>query len=199
MAPQAPTRNVLVLRIPDNLADVESSEWIGQLILSGDRFTNKSLQQLEGLTVSMLSIEAVNVTNIGLQYVTKVNGIRQLRLWSPGLDDEALKYVAELEGLELLDVEGTAVRGETFEKLKDLPKLKMLVLGPTTSDTEIAFLKDLPALEQLDLRACGRLTLACLEQLGNFANLKVVWLPDHIRTKGKRALKEMLPECEVRS
>ena len=140
-----------------------------------------------------------DVSNVGLQYVKSVKGIRRLRLWTPLLDDAALTYVAELPNLEILDIEGTAIEGAGLEKLKGLQKLDMLVLGPRTSDAHIASLKHLPALRQLDLRACSRLTLACLEPLAQLADLKIVWLPGHIRAKGKRMLRESLPKCEVRS
>ena len=196
---EPPTISVLILRNPDELADVPRTERIGRLILSGDDISNRSLRGLEGLSVSELSIEAIRVSNVGLQYVKSVKGIRRLRLWSPAFDDEALKYVAELPDLQILDVEGTAMEGAGLEELKGLLKLDTLVLGPLTSDSQMASLQHLSALRQLDLRACPRLTLACLEHLAQLADLKIVWLPGHIRAKGKRLLRESLPECDVRS
>ncbi|MHB9067235.1 MAG: leucine-rich repeat domain-containing protein [Pirellulaceae bacterium] len=196
---ESPTIHVLVVRNSDDLADVPRTERIGQLTLSGDAFSNRSLRGLEGLTVSELSIEAIHVSNAGLQHVESVRGVRRLRLWAPVLNDEALTHVAKLSNLEILDIEGTAVEGAGLEELKGLQKLDTLVLGPKTSDAQIASLQHLPALRQLDLRACSRLTLACLEPLAQLADLETVWLPSHIRTKGKRMLKESLSTCEVRS
>ncbi len=192
------TISVLVLRNADNLAEVESSELIGQLILSGDQFTNRTLRPLDGLHVSTLSIDAVNVSNTGIQYVTKVNGIRWLRLWSPAIDDRGLKLVGKIEGLQGLDLEGTAVDGSGLEELKGLQHLEQLTLGPKMLDSEVARLASLTSLRQLDLRACKSLTLDCLDGLAGLTDLEVIWLPDQIRTKGKRALRPALPDCQIR-
>jgi hypothetical protein len=151
------------------------------------------------LTVSELSIEAVNVSNAGLQHLKKLKGLRWLRLWSPGFTDDALEHLAALNDLETLDLEGTAVEGTTLEVLKPLQNLEMLVLGPKILDSEIARLKHLPALRQLDLRACARLTSDCLESLGSLSRLEIIWLPQQIRSKGRKALRESLPDCQVRS
>lgn len=194
-----PTVSVLVLRSPEGLLDVSMDERYGQLTLTGDSFTNRSLRDLPGLTASMLSIEAVNVSNTAIQYVAQVKGIRQLRLWSPGIDDGALSMIARLRGLERLDLEGTAVDGSGFADLKNLKRLTTLVLGARTTDAAIANLKLLPTLRRLDLRACDRLTEDCLEQIAELKQLEIIWLPRHIRTKGKRALRSTLPDCRVRS
>lgn len=193
------TINVLVLRNADDLMDVEASERIGRLILSGDQFNNRTLKSLDGLSVETLSIEAVNVSNAGIQYLKNVRGVKSLRLWSPAFDDRGLTLLSELRGLEALDLEGTSVEGTGLGDLKELKNLKMLVLGPKTLDSGIAQLVQLPNLQQLDLRACAGLTLDCVDSLSKLADLKVIWLPRHIRTKGKRALRVALPECQVRS
>ena len=196
---EEPTIGVVVLRVADDLGDVSPTERIGQLILSGEQFTNRTLRDLAGLSVESLSIEAVNVSNAGIQYVGEVRGVRQLRLWSPGIDDDALKLIAELGQLEVLDIEGTAIGGADFIALQNLPQLESLVLGPKVTDESVANLGQLAALRQLDLRACGRLTLDCLDSLAKLTDLEVIWLPQHLRTKGKRALRLTLPDCQVRS
>jgi hypothetical protein len=188
----------LVLRRPSDLAAVPRTTCIGRLVLTGDDFVNGSLRGLQGLTVNDLSIEAAHVSSTGLQHLTSVKDLRCLRLWTPGVDDEALAHIAQLPDLEILDLEGTAIDGTGFDKLKDLSKLDMLVLGPKMSDARVAGLKDLPALRQLDLRPCTRLTPACLEHLAELTDLKTVWLPGPLRTKGKRSLRQSLPTCEVR-
>ncbi len=199
VASQPPAIDVLVVRIADNLVDVEPSKRIGQLILSGDQFTNRSLRPLRGLSVDTLSIEAVNVSNISLQYVKEMHGIRTLRLWSPGFDDGGLAAIGALTDLELLDIEGTMISGTQFAELKNLQKLKTVILGPEVTDAELAALTELPTLQRLDLRACHKLTLAAVEPLAKLAKIEVIWLPRHIRTKGKRALRSALPKCQVRS
>lgn len=198
-ASREPTRGVLVLRLADDLVDVPKDERFAQLILSGDQFTNRALRELEGLSAEMLSIEAVNVSNAGIQHVAKVRGVRQLRLWSPGITDGALNLIAEMSDLELLDIEGTAIEGQAFAELQQLPRLQKIILDPKVSDATLAGLSQLPALRRLDLRACGKLSLDCLDAIAEMKDLEIVWLPRHLRAKGKKALKLTLPECQVRS
>ncbi len=193
------TLDVLVLRRSQELAELPRTTQIGRLILTGDDFSNRALRGLEGLKVSELSIEAADVSHPGLQYLPSVQGLLRLRLWTPALDDAALVHVAKVSTLEILDVEGTSIDGSGLVQLQKLPKLEMLVLGPQVSDVQVASLQQLPALRQLDLRACSRLSLACLDSLALLPDLKVLWLPSHIRDKGKRALRKSLPTCDVRS
>lgn len=194
-----PTIDVLVLQTADALADVPRTERIGQLILTGGNLTNRSMRSLEGLAVSELSIEAIRVSNTGIQYVRSVQGVRRLRLWTPEVDDTGVSHLAGLPSLEVLDIEGTSIQGGGLAQLKGLAKLTSLIMGPKATDSQLVALQELPALSQLDLRACPNLTLACLDTLAQLKNLKTVWLPAHIRAKGKRVLSEALPACEVRS
>ena len=90
-----------------------------------------------------------------------------------------------------MDIEGTAIQGTGLAELKELPNLESLVMGPKASDAQLVVLQELPALRHLDLRACPNLTLACLESIAQLNNLKTVWLPSHIRAKGKRMLSEV--------
>ena len=191
--------SVVVLRSPKDLAGIARPVQIERLILTGKQFSNRSLRSLEGLSAATLSIEAVNVSNAGLQYVPRVRGVQRLRLWSPAIDDKAMKFVAELSKLEVFDVEGTAIVGTGFADLKNLQKLETVILGPKVTDTTVAGLGHLPALRNLDLRACHKLTMGCLQTLASLTKLKTLWLPGHLRTKGKRALKLTRPDCQVRS
>ncbi len=194
-----PTIDVLVLQTADALADVPRTERIGQLVLTGGNLTNRSMRAIVGLAVTDLSIEATRVSNTGIQYLRSVQGVHRLRLWTPEVDDTGLSHLAALESLEVLDIEGTSIQGAGLAQLKGLPNLASLVMGPKVTDDQLVALQELPALSQLDLRACPSLTLACLDNLAQLKNLKTVWLPSHIRAKGKRVLSEALPGCEVRS
>lgn len=193
------TTSVLVLQDPTELSRVSSEKQIERLVLTGDQITDRSLKGLAGLSVSVLSIEAINVSNAGLRYVSEMRGIHRLRLWSPGIDDDALKLIAQLKDLEVLDLEGTAIVGTAFADLQDLPKLRMLVLGPKVTDAAISGLRPLTTLRQLDLRTCRNLSLACLESVARLSNLELVWLPDHLRVQGTKILGSSLPKCQVRS
>jgi hypothetical protein len=191
--------SVLVLRNAVDLLELDPEKRIGRLILTSEQFNNRAMRRLEGLSIASLSLEGVNVSNAGLQYLKGVRGLQSLQVWSPAVDDEGLKLIAELRGLESLDLEGTAVQGMGFGYLTALNNLEWLVLGHKTVDSGIKQLTKLPSLRQLDLRACRELTLDCVETLAQLTNLEIIWLPAQIRTRGKRALREALPECEIRS
>lgn len=191
------TIEVLVLRSPARLEALPRMNRIVRLILAGEDITNAALRHLEGLSVEELSIEATHVTNAGLRHVALLKDLRCLRLWTPAVDDEALTLLAALPALETLDIEGTSIAGVGLEQLRDLQQLETLILGPRMPDAQMVTLTQLPALRQLDLRPCRELTLASLGPLAQLVDLKKVWLPGHIRTKGARILAESLPECEV--
>ncbi len=196
---KAPPVRMLVLRNARQLERVDADQPLERLVLSGDQITNRSLKGLAGLRITMLSIEALNVSNAGMQYVQQVQGVQRLRLWSPAVDDSSLSFIAALEGLEVLDLEGTAISGAGVAQLKGLTKLHWLILGPRVSDGTLLELQPLKTLRQLDLRACDELSEEGLEILAKLKDLEVVWLPEHLRMHGAGLLRVALPDCEVRS
>ena len=84
----------------------------------------------------------MNVGNAGLLPVSKVKNLRQLRLWTPGVDDAGLEFVAKLNDLESLDLEGTSVQGTGLTRLQGLTRLSHLTLGPKTQDDDLASLRE---------------------------------------------------------
>ena len=48
---------VRVARIPDDLVDLDATEVVGQLTITGDQFTDRALKHLAGLRILSLSIE----------------------------------------------------------------------------------------------------------------------------------------------
>lgn len=189
---------VTVARDPSDLDDLQALETIERLVITGEQFTSGMLRKLAGLRIPSLSVEAVNVGNSGLQHVGRVEGLRELRLWTSGVTDAGLEFVARLNELEWLDLEGTAVRGAGLARLRDLPRLSHLILGPMTSDRDLAAVEQLPHLTELDLRACYQLTGACLSTLAKVPTLHVVWLPRQIPAGEDAQLRQALPDCEIR-
>lgn len=190
-----PTR---VVRIPDDLADLDAEQPIGQLTVTGEQFTNWSLRQLTGLRVLSLSVEAINIGNAGLVHVAKLAGLRELRLWTPGVTDEGLEPLAALVDLELLDLEGTSVRGTGLVHLSGLRGLKQLTLGAQAEDRDLRGLSSLPHLEELDLRSCRRLTEAAVDVIARQPHVRLVWLPPQVGRADRQAVRALLPRCQVR-
>ncbi len=190
--------HVAVARDPADLSDLQSLRLIERLIVTGEQFSNGSLRQLEGLRILSLSIEAVNIGNGGLLHVSNVKNLRELRLWTPGVNDAGLEFVARINELEWLDLEGTSVRGAGLTRLQGSTRLSHLTLGPKTSNGELASLRVLSHLTELDLRSCYQLTETCLGSIAEVDTLRVVWLPSHLAETGDARIRQALPHCEVR-
>jgi hypothetical protein len=190
---------VQIVKNVDELLKLDPGHFYKQLIVSGEYITNRSLNHLEELRAISVSIEAFNVTNAGLFHLTKMNHLRELRLWTPAVNDDGLGIVAKLVDLELLDLEGTSVRGSGLTHLSRLGKLQHLTLSPLVEDRELGSLTKFPALKELDLRSCHRLTDDCAESIGRVPTLETVWLPEQISEDGKRVVRDALPDCRVRS
>jgi hypothetical protein len=189
---------VIVAREPADLQEIVSLPSIERLVITGEAFNNESLRQLEGLQIPSLSIECPNIGNGGLVPVSKIKNLRELRIWTLGVTDAGLELVATIEELESLDLEGTSVRGEGLVRLQDLPHLAHLALGPTTTDADLAVLKGLTHLTDVDLRACYQLTDGCFDALREVPSLRSVWLPSRLLAMGAERLKQALPGCVVR-
>ncbi len=188
-----------IAKTPEDLTVLDSRQPIGYLTITGDQFTNRSLKYLEDKQILSLSIEAVNISNPGLLHLTKVKGLRALRLWAPGVDDGGLAIIAQLPDLEQLDVDGAHIQGTGLAQASGFQKLFKLTLGPWIHDREIELLGDMPQLTQLDLRSCQRLTDACAEPIGQLRNLRMLWLPTQLSDATRKSIRKSLPHCQVRS
>lgn len=189
---------IFVARAPGDLLDLDSEQVFGQLTVTGDQFTNRSLKALEGLRILSVSVEAVNVTNAALQHLAKVDDLRELRLWSPGVTDDGLAQLGDLSALELLDLEGTNVTGEGLADLSGVDTLTHLTLGPQCEDRYLTSLGSFPRLAVLDLRSCRKLTDACLKAIGACDKLQMVWLPAQVGRDNKGAVRQELSNVTVR-
>jgi hypothetical protein len=183
---------------PGDLAELNLDDMIGKLVITGDRFDNRSLRDLKGGQILSLSIEAVNITNIGLHHLTSVRQLRELRIWAPDVDDAGLPILAEVQSLEWLDLEGTNVSGVGLKSLAALPRLRRLTLGPRLQEQALQHLQAFPSLNELDLRSCRLLSDACVTFLKDVENLQVLWLPSQVTADGRKAIREALPQCQVR-
>ena len=189
---------VLVIREDEDLANIDRSDRIGTVVLTGGHVTDDALGHLAGASVRTLSIEGTRITNLGLRHLKSIKGLQSLRLWGGQFDDRAIKPIRAVPNLRSLDVDGTRIDGALLAALKNRSELRSLVLGQEIQDGDLQHLAGLPALEELDLRSCRRLTEACLAPLSGLSHLQTIWLPSHLPKKIRRALHEKLPECSVR-
>lgn len=189
---------VAVARVPADLEEILAMPSIERLVITGEEFSNESLRQLEGRQIPSLSIECPNIGNGGLVPISKINHLRELRLWTLGVNDAGLELVAQMGELESLDLEGTSVQGEGLTRLQGLSRLAHLALGPKTTDADLSPLKELTHLADLDLRACYQLTEACFESVREIRSLRSIWLPSRLGEKEAERLKQVLPGIAIR-
>lgn len=189
---------VVVVLSDAEAAGIDRATRIGKLNLTGDRVTNASLKPVPALAqVRVLSIEFSQITNSGLGLLKDAANIQSLRLWQATFTDSALKQVKKITCLESLDLEGTEIGGEELGQLADLPKLRSLTLGPTTENAQLAALGKLPALRELDMRGCRKLSDAALPHLQGLSKLQTLGLPPLISEEGQRQLQQKLPNCKI--
>jgi len=188
---------VMVILSDAEVAHIDRSARINKLKLTGPRVTNAALNDLHELAfVNLLSIESTQITSAGLELLQTTN-LRSLRLWQRSFTDSALKQVKKVSRLESLDLEGTEAGGAELAQLKDLPKLRTLVLGSATDDAQIEVLRNLPALRELDLRGCRNVSDAGVLHLQGLTNLQTIWLPRQVTEQGELRLLQKLPKCKT--
>ncbi len=93
---------------------------------------------LGGLTdqIAWLNLARSNCTTEKLSVLPKFKNVVKLQLQQTDIDDQALKYVAQLPYLESLNLYGTKVTDEGLKHLADLKYLKQLYLWNTLATAE---------------------------------------------------------------
>lgn len=130
--------------------------------------------------VQQLDLTNATVTNDGLKPLTELENLRVLNLWNTMIDDQALETISEIESLSNLrlrkcDGKGDE-EGEVADDDADKPK------GIT--DDGLAFLVDMPRLQELDLRYTN-ITDDGMEHVGKIKALKDLKLQgNHVTSKG---------------
>ena len=108
----------------------------------------KHVGRLRGLRI--LRLVYSGNTNAGIAELAPLVELRELELSRTGVTGDALKYISDLKHLESLDLSGACcIDDQSLEPLKDLPKLRELVLFDTP--VRGVGLKSFKRLESLDL------------------------------------------------
>ena len=191
--------DVQVILNDRDVAALDPTLRINKLNLAGSRVTNASLEDVRLLAmVNLLSIEGTQITNAGLVRLKGMPKLRSLRLWNRGFTDSALRQIKDLQSLESLDLEGTSIQGTSLVLLSELPALRTLILGPYVEDARLDALQNLPALQELDLRACHHIGDTGLAHLKGLKNLQILWLPAQMTELRELQLRQALPNCDMR-
>jgi hypothetical protein len=85
-------------------------------------------------SINMLDLDNTDITNRGIQHLTQLHQLKELRLKGiKAIDDDCLQYLNTFSELELLHLEGTSVTLDGMTKLSSLKKLKVLLLSFTAN------------------------------------------------------------------
>jgi Leucine-rich repeat (LRR) protein len=113
-------------------------EYIDHLKLRDEYFTNEELCFITKRVREMEKLDLDNnkIDDEGIPCLTKIKGLKELRLKSLDLTDKCVEILCELENLELLHLGGTSVTCDGILKLSKLRKLKLLLASPEKVDEQ---------------------------------------------------------------
>ena len=172
-----------------------SIECVSVAFMNNPRVTNEGLQNLSGLrNLQELRLVGTPVTDEGLKHLKGLPKLTYLNLDGTQVGDAGIAHLAGLTNLRHLSLQNTQVTGRAFPEMIAFQHLDILVLtGTSITDEQIPYLTGLPELEDLYL---GRtqITDGCVPHL---ARLKQLRLFDYKGSKmtdaGARELKKAKP------
>jgi hypothetical protein len=134
------------------------------------------LAGLANLRVLQLDHAQSNFTPAGLKQLASLTQLKHLRIRGTGIDDAALTELAQLKGLQILNIPQAAATDAGLKQLESLPELVQLRLGgPNFTDLGIKTIAGLPALKRLHLIDIP-ITNAGLKELAQMAQLESLYV-----------------------
>ncbi len=192
------------------LAAVKDWKHLKQLNVQGTKVTDTTLQHLSGVTsLESLDIGYAQITDVGLDLITSLPNLRELTIGGNKLTDNGLQPLRQLPGLTYLDLSGAQRTDsglwsvslsdaglDAIDTLKNLRRLRLN--GILIAARGLERLKDLAALERLDLEGCKRVGDDAAAVLASFHSLREVDLTGTAFTdKGIAALRQARPDCKI--
>jgi len=183
-----------------HLKDVASLKILN---LSDQPITDKGLQYLSGHTgLENLSLYNTEITDRGLIYLKSMSSLKKLNIGTrkyipdnPPISDKGMVHLAELKGLEYLDLPNYGITERGLAYITGLNNLKHLwVCGSFNSpltDTALQQVSQLQNLEYLLISGTG-FTNAGMDYLAKLTNLKELYLTtDSVTNEGVAKLKAL--------
>lgn len=151
------------------------------LLLSGGQVTDARMETV--LTLKslerLLLYEPQELSLPSVQRLQELPRLREVHISEAGLDDEALKVLATLPGIEGLSLQGNAFTDAGVAQLKNAKSLRRLYLGlPQGGSVTDASMPTIGALSQLEALDLQNLNLSDegLQHLAGLSNLKSLTL-----------------------
>jgi Ran GTPase-activating protein (RanGAP) involved in mRNA processing and transport len=81
-------------------------------------------------SIDMLDLDESEITNLGIQYLTQLDVLKELRLKScKEINDGCIEYLCQIKSLELLHLGSTNITLEGWSQLSCLQNLKTLLIS----------------------------------------------------------------------
>jgi len=141
---------------------------------------NDALQHLEGVPkVEQLVFAETGVTDDGLRYVAQLQKLELLHLAiESAVSDAGIEHFANHPSLVYFGIEYTEVTGNCLRTLRTIPSLRELSLrGNRISDDGLRYLRNMEQLKRLDLSG-NEITDRGLAHLSRLRNLERLYLSD---------------------
>ncbi len=103
---------------------------IQDLNMADSQLTDEGAEYLTAFPeLGQLNIGRTGISNVGLQKVGQVNGLKHLSMVGVRIGSDGLAAIAGLTDLEHLDLSGTSITDKSFEHLLGMTNLQVLAIG----------------------------------------------------------------------
>jgi hypothetical protein len=198
-------------RVNDDLFDeLEDLDHLERLSFGGNKMSGAALAFLKALpALRELSVSgrqrtdsglwSVAVTDFNVGQIAQVQGLEVLDLGETSVSDRGIAELGRLKDLRTLDLRATRVTGKGIAALAGLPGLRHLKLWRAAGidDTAVPALLELEKLEVLEVPETG-LTARGLAQLAAKTGLKRLYIGGlDVAPDQVESLRAALPGCQV--
>lgn len=123
--------------ITDEKLDALSKISVKRLAMSNSKFENSSLGKLKNLPIIILDVRNSNISDRGIELVSKMDSIRSLIISNcPNLTSAGYEHIGNMKNLEILDLRNSTVADQDLKALSGLKKLLVLYLSNCKNITD---------------------------------------------------------------
>ncbi|MHC4395685.1 MAG: leucine-rich repeat domain-containing protein [Planctomycetota bacterium] len=161
----------------EGLVNLQGMQCLKELYLLRTQVDDNNLSHLQFIdTLEELRMwNNSRITGVGFSQLKNLKSLKRIGFYQTPISDEGMKYISQMKTLEDLSLQSTKVTEKGLEYLKGLPKLKILVLPPGTTDKGLANLKEVKTLEKLDIvgTKVSDEGLICLKDMKSLKSLRI--------------------------
>jgi serine/threonine protein kinase len=200
----------------------QSAKRLTRLNLAATKITDKGLQYLTELPLTMLDLGDTNVSDAGMRSLAKIQSLRNLQIGRTEVGDEGCAYLSKLVYLRKLDLNETRITAKAIQYLGKLEHLEDLSLNSDPlgvagmnalarlhlrwltmrrcllNDSDMSILAKMPSLTGMDLEsnAISDVGLLRLARMTNLRRLVVIGNVA-VTEAGVQEFSKISPRCNV--